>query len=236
MAQAQDRSAPMSAAPGPAWNGADPLRALLGPAPNGLDPLQALLGHARAAVRDQADDVRARAWETYQTAPRSGTCAERRIEIAAVLPDAVQLAQWDRDIYADGYDDEMVASGARVMDIEPSRRAYRESVGQRYAEVRTDPAEMRVVVVFRGTRIEVGSDILTDIASHIGLETACYAWAADLVARVVRDHPGFEIVVTGHSLGGGLALYAGLRKSGHPRDGVQRRRAFAGDLVEDQGR
>src|ERR1700741_4334271 len=151
MAQAQGGSAPMSAPPGPAWDGADPLRALLGPAPNGSDPLQALLGHARDAVRDQVDDVKARAWETYQTAPRSGSCAERRTEIAAVLPDAVQLAQWDRDIYADGYDDEMAASGARVMDVEPRRRAYRESVGQRYAEVRTDTAEMRVVVVFRGT-------------------------------------------------------------------------------------
>jgi hypothetical protein len=214
MAQAQTGPALTSAPPGPARDSADPLRALLGPAPNGLDPLQALFGHVRDAVRDHVDDVKASAWQTYQTAPRSGTCAERRAEIDAVLLDAVQLAQWDRDIYADGYDDEMAASGARVMDIEPRRRAYRESVGRRYAEVRADPAGKRVVVVFRGTRIEVGSDILTDIASHIGLETAYYAWAADLVARVVRDHPGFEVVITGHSLGGGLALYAGLRNPG----------------------
>jgi hypothetical protein len=214
MAQARDGSTPMSAPRSPARDGADPLRALLGPAPNSLDPLQALFGHARDAVRDQVDDVRVRAWETYQTAPRSGTCAERRAEIDAVLPDAVQLAQWDRDIYADGYDDEMAAAGARMMDIEPRRRAHRESVGQRYAEVRADPAGKRVVVVFRGTRIDVASDMLTDIANHIGLETAYYAWAADLVARVVQEYPGFEVVVTGHSLGGGLALYAGLLNPG----------------------
>jgi hypothetical protein len=57
MAQAQTGPAPISAPPGPAQDSAD--------------PLQALLGHARDAVRDQVDDVKASAWETYQTAPRS---------------------------------------------------------------------------------------------------------------------------------------------------------------------
>jgi len=211
-ARAQDRSDP---APAPLdWDGLDPLRALLGPTRDGSDPVQALLGHARGAVRGQAEEVKARAWEVFRTVPRSGTCAERRAEIVKMLPDAVPLAQWDRDIYGDGYDDEMAASGARVMDIEPGRRAYRETSGQRYAEVRADPARKRVVIVFRGTRIEVASDVLTDIASHIGVETAYYGWAAGLVARVVREHPGFEVVATGHSLGGGLALYAGLRNPG----------------------
>jgi len=183
-------------------------------AQDGSHPLQALLGRAQGFVQGQIADVKARAWETYRTAPRTGTCADRRAFIAAALPDAVLFARWDRDIYTDGSDERMEATGATVLDLGGGRVAYREPRGQKYAEVRSGPGGGKVVVVFRGTRVAVGSDVLTDVASHVGLDTGYYTWAADLVARVVQEHPGSLIVLTGQSLGGGLALYAGLRNPG----------------------
>jgi hypothetical protein len=181
-------------------------------AQDGSHPLQALLGRAQDFVHGQVADVKARAWQSYVSAPRKGSCADRRAFIAAALPDAVQFARWDRDIYQDGHDAEMEASGATVRDLGDGRVAYREPKGQRYAEVRSE--SRRIVVVFRGTRVAVGSDVLTDVAAHVGVETGYYEWAADLVAKVVHDHAGMPVVATGQSLGGGLALYAVLRNPG----------------------
>ena len=175
-------------------------------------PFQSLLGRAQGFVHGQIADVKTRAWQTYVSAPRTGTCADRRAFIVAALPDAVKFATWDRDIYQDGHDAEMEASGATVRDLGDGRVAYREPKGQRYAEVHIEAR--RVIVVFRGTRVAVGSDVLTDVASHIGLETGYYSWAADLVAKTVHDHPGVPVIATGQSLGGGLALYAALRNPG----------------------
>lgn len=181
-------------------------------AQDGSHPLQALLGRAQGFVQGQVADVKTKAWQTYLSAPHQGSCADRRAFIAAALPDAVTFARWDRDIYTDGHDVEMEASGATVRDLGGGRRAYREPQGQRYAEVRVEVH--RIVVVFRGTRVTVGSDVLTDMAAHVGVETGYYQWAADLVAQVVHDHPGMSVITTGQSLGGGLALYAVLRNPG----------------------
>ena len=184
----------------------------LASAQDGSHPFQALLGRAQGFVQGQVADVKTKAWQTYLSAPRQGSCADRRAFIAAALPDAVTFARWDRDIYTDGHDAEMEATGVTVRDLGDGRMAYREPNGQRYAEVRSE--SRRVVVVFRGTRVSVGSDVMTDVASHVGIETGYYEWAAALVARVAHDHPGMPVITTGQSLGGGLALYAALRNPG----------------------
>jgi hypothetical protein len=148
----------------------------------------------------------------YKSAPRQGSCAERHERILKMLPDALRPSRFARDIHDHGA--ALTASGRKTMDLGDGREAFYEPTGQRYAEVRVDVIRQEVVVVFRGTRLSVGRDISTDVLSIAGIETAYYRWASALVAQVVREHAGMRIIVTGHSLGGGLVLYAVLRNPG----------------------
>jgi hypothetical protein len=176
-----------------------------------------LLGRAQqaiGAVKNQADEIKARAMQAYRTAPRAGSCADRRKEFLAILPDALRFSVYARDIYTDGSDARMVLDNLTILNLGDGRTAYRSPEGERYAEARVDPTHNQAVVVFRGTRVTVRSDIYTDIASHIGLDTGYYTWAADLVARIVRENPDKSVVVTGQSLGGGLTIYSVLHNPG----------------------
>jgi hypothetical protein len=148
----------------------------------------------------------------YKAAPRAGTCAERRERIVKILPDALRLSRYVRDIYE--HIAQLKAAGLKTMDLGDGRQAIYEPTGQRYAEIRVDAARHEVIVVFRGTRLTVGSDISTDVLSVTGIETAYYRWASSLVAQVAHEHAGMRVIVTGHSLGGGLVLYAVLRNPG----------------------
>ena len=173
-----------------------------------------LLNRAHDALTGQVSEVKKRAMDFYRDAPRAGSCADRRANILAMLPDALRFGRYDRDIYMNGRDDDLMKTGALSLDIGDGRTAYRDLDGQRYAEVQIDKAARQAVVIFRGTRVSVGSDIYTDVASHVGFNTAYYDWAASLVADVVRSHPGYKVLATGQSLGGGLAIYTVLRNPG----------------------
>jgi hypothetical protein len=126
----------------------------------------------------------------------------------------LRFARYSRDIYTDGHGVEMEAAKLTMLDLGNGRTAYFDPTGRRYAELLVEPGQRQAVVIFQGTRLSVGSDISTDALSFIGVETPYYAWAASLVAQIVRDHPGMAVVVTGDSLGGGLGLYAVLRNPG----------------------
>lgn len=73
----------------------------------------------------------------------------------------------------------------------------------------------QLVVAFRGTELGSGflnavKDTLTNIDSGLMVPTQ-YKQAVDFLKSVQAQNPGSEVILTGHSLGGGLAAYAGIR-------------------------
>jgi hypothetical protein len=179
-----------------------------GPHPGG--PLFNVL----AAIGHKVVEVNWEAMHAYETLPREGTCEERRNAWLAILPDATLLGAYSRDIYETAHQSEMQKSGQKTMELGGGDVAYLDSKGDRYAELRMDLTRHRAIVVFRGTRLGVRTDLSTDVLNFIGVETGYYEWAANLVSDIAREHPGLDILVTGHSLGGGLALYAVLKNPG----------------------
>jgi hypothetical protein len=163
-------------------------------------------------VAGNAKLVDIQANRAYRKALRPGTCEERRERIRKMMPAALRFGRLARDIVDRGAD--LQQAGVETMDLGDGRTAYYEAAGHRYAEVRVDAPRNEVVIVFLGTRLSVKSDLSTDVLSLTGIRTAYYKWAAALVAQVGREHPGMQIIATGHSLGGGLVLYAVLRNPG----------------------
>lgn len=70
----------------------------------------------------------------------------------------------------------------------------------------TDP---RVVISFAGTNPTSKEDMLTNLEQESGLIPAQYVQAVSL-ASFYRDKYGSNLILTGHSLGGGLAVYASM--------------------------
>jgi hypothetical protein len=171
-----------------------------------------LLFKALAFVAGNAKIVAWQAGRTYRKAPRSGTCAERQDRILHILPEALRLGRYARDIYEHGED--LRASGLKIKELGDDYTAYYEPNGQRYAEVRVDAAHLEAIVIFRGARHLIGSDISAGVMGLVGIETSYYRWGSALVAQVAREHPGMRVIATGHSFGGGLVLYAVLHNPG----------------------
>jgi hypothetical protein len=131
-----------------------------------------------------------------------------------MLPQTLRMARLARDIGDKNHEARMRSGGLTTIDLGGGRTAHFQPNGRRYAEVQVDQERRQAVVVFRGTRLKVKSDLTTDVLGFIGVETRYYRWASALVAKVARENPGFEVVATGHSLGGGLAIYAVLQNPG----------------------
>lgn len=182
-----------------------------GPGPGGLGEVML---EALGAIGSKARELNQEALRTYNDHPRPGTCEERRQWLLAELPEVLRLSGYAKDIYERDYETEMRAAHQSSLKISDDRLAYYDADGQRYAEARIDDKTGEVDVTFRGTRPSVRSDLTTDMLSFAGIPTAYYDWAATLVGTVAREHPGMKVVATGHSLGGGLALYAVLRNPG----------------------
>lgn len=164
-----------------------------------------------AAIGGKMAQINREAMHAYQKLPREGACSERRERWLAILPDALLLGRYARDIYDRNHENEMRRTGQTSLALGPDHIAYFEPRGERYAELRIDRQRRKAVVVFRGTRLGVRSDLATDVLNFIGVTTGYYEWAAALVARIARTNPDLEIIATGHSLGGGLAMYAVLK-------------------------
>ncbi|MBO0764183.1 MAG: hypothetical protein J2P50_06310 [Hyphomicrobiaceae bacterium] len=173
-----------------------------------------VLGKLWQGIKQETSKIEDDARRMYESTPRQGSCQERRARILAVLPDALTFVRLARNVYDSKHEAQMRSAGLSTLDLGSGRTAYYESAGRRYAEVHIDEAGRRAVVVFRGTRLTVQSDVSTDVTNFVGLPSGYYRWASALAARVVRDHPRMQVVATGHSLGGGLAIYAVLRNPG----------------------
>lgn len=78
------------------------------------------------------------------------------------------------------------------------------------AEVRLncleDTCAQPIEVIFRGTAFKY--DVSANIKQGDGALPDYYRQAADLVKSIAHGYPHRRVVVTGHSLGGGMALYA----------------------------
>lgn len=80
-----------------------------------------------------------------------------------------------------------------------------------------DPNDKRTIVAYAGTNPKSLKDWKTDVAQEFGFQTRQYT-LADEFAKKVMAKDGDNVILTGHSLGGGLASYAsiqnGLRATG----------------------
>jgi hypothetical protein len=72
----------------------------------------------------------------------------------------------------------------------------------------TDPNDQRVIVAFAGTRD--GRDWRANIGQGLGLPTRQYRQAVDFAEKWEAANGG-NVILTGHSLGGGLASYASIK-------------------------
>lgn len=76
----------------------------------------------------------------------------------------------------------------------------------------TDPNDHRVIVAFAGS--SSGNDWDDNLAQGAGLSTAQYGQAVDF-ANKWKATDGSNVILTGHSLGGGLASYASIKTDLH---------------------
>lgn len=166
-------------------------------AQHGEHPGGGILLRVLGAIGGQAREIDGEAMHVYRRLPRSGSCPERRDHLMRILPEALRLSRYASDIYDRSRDAEMKTAKLATLDVGDGHRAYFEAEGQRYAEVRLDQELGQAVVVFRGTRLAVGSDMATNVLNLIGVETDYYDWASSLVAQVAREHAGMSVIATG---------------------------------------
>lgn len=76
----------------------------------------------------------------------------------------------------------------------------------------SDPNDHRVIVAYSGTDEKIDWD--DNIKQGLGLSTAQYKEAVDF-ANKWKDTDGNNVILTGHSLGGGLASYASIKTDLH---------------------
>ncbi len=77
-----------------------------------------------------------------------------------------------------------------------------------------NPNDDRTIVAFAGTDMKSVEDWVTDAKQGVGLPSAQYDQAVDF-ANKWKEKEGGNVILTGHSLGGGLAAYAAIKTDLH---------------------
>jgi hypothetical protein len=78
----------------------------------------------------------------------------------------------------------------------------------------TDPNDNRTIVAFAGTDPKSGKDWVADVGQGIGFQPKQYKEAVQF-ANKWKANAGNKVILTGHSLGGGLASYASIKTGLH---------------------
>ncbi len=78
----------------------------------------------------------------------------------------------------------------------------------------TDPNDTRTIVAYAGTDMKSVEDWVTDAKQGVGLSTKQYDEAVDFADKW-KAKEGDDVILTGHSLGGGLASYAAIKTDLH---------------------
>jgi len=133
--------------------------------------------------------------------------------LARAVLDYALLSQSIYDLGSDKYKApngwEAVGLPGLVCLVDPKKAAYEDLVNG--FKVSTFVKGKKLAVVFQGTNPNELIDWTTDIAAKMGLEPGQYKDALNYAGQIIEQAgANYEIVMTGHSLGGGLATYAAL--------------------------
>jgi hypothetical protein len=162
-----------------------------------------------------AEPVNTPANQTQPTAAPAGvqmvnTQLARNVMDYALLSQAVYDLGTDKYKAPNGW--EAVGLPGLVCLLNPKKAAFEDLVNGFKAS--TFIKGKNLVVVFQGTNPNELVDWTTDIAAKMGLEPGQYKDALDYVGTIIQQAgKDYDVVLTGHSLGGGLATYAALKYS-----------------------
>lgn len=134
-------------------------------------------------------------------------------EMARLVMDYALLSQAIYDLGTDKYKApnswEAVGLPGLVCLLNPKRAAFQDLVNGFKAS--TFVNGKKLAVVFQGTNPNELVDWTTDFFTLKGVKTGQYQEALDYASRIIAQAgTDYDIVMTGHSLGGGLATYAAL--------------------------
>lgn len=185
------------------------------PPPSALRPVQEYnwknyIRRMKEGATESYRDLQNRAMDKVIYAQRPDSCDIRRARLVAAAPAALRYLRMSEEVYASTAGTRMAAEGLTETFLSDVRLGYQERQGEHYAELVLDDEQMTATLVFRGTRRRSINDIVTDLAQFAGVDTAYYRWAAELAGKVRSDHSGYRIIATGHSLGGGLAIWSAM--------------------------
>lgn len=175
------------------------------------------------ALRDIANRLKGE-YQKIQSSARNAAssesgaagCHDYERDLSPKIQEFARLAQLSSNIYLSGVEKELKLAGSfsksyinenggRVLGL-------RDPASDGYAEIHFDEIGDGIVIVFRGTKILSIKDISTNVEQFSNILPERYKWADNLVSRVRSENKDSRIIVTGHSLGGGLAMYTGVRE------------------------
>lgn len=137
-----------------------------------------------------------------------------RAEEARGLPDQLDMMHIARDVYgaetalANSHISRLSDQELKDLGLEPS--LFEDQKTGFHAEVYRNTITDQVVLAFEGTDPESLPDLKTDGLQALGLSAPQYEQAEKLAEQFDIAFAGENRAMTGHSLGGGLAAYAGL--------------------------